>query len=366
MLKSYEVAMRDSNFTLTGLLAEAAGVAKNGKAVHIWARMVAQLWFKEFFKGSLQAMFKQNKWTKDYFMALSEGVHAPFEARANKEKVENVYRSKGKKRKIEDIEDDNEILPVEAALSIVPQIPVLPVMGDDETEVELGEELGEVKEPVEEPSKKSEKQKMGSKKASAEPKDVDARPEKEDKSLKKKEDKLLKENQGLSDNGIPSVLKESNMEEQLPSPPGGATIMAYDSLEDPRALVTLLASHGREVPRSILPAKHCVKIAPQAKEHSNRCYRRVYSDNSDNGHGTQSFAVEPVQPAAMDELNTLSPSPTDNSLDSEQYHSSPSALSPDHTQASPAPIADSRHPNHGYNASTIGINSEIDEVQIAV
>ncbi|KAK0184530.1 hypothetical protein F5146DRAFT_1145370 [Armillaria mellea] len=124
-------------------------------------------------------------------------------------------------------------------------------------------------------------------------------------------------------------------------------------------------SHGHEVSRSILPAKRYVEITPQAKEHSNRCCRRVYSDNSDNGHGTQSSAVEPVQPAAMDELNTLSPSPTDNSSDSEQYHSPPSTPSPGHTQASPAPIADSRHPNHGYDAPTISINSEIDEVRIA-
>ncbi|KAK0183967.1 hypothetical protein F5146DRAFT_1006955 [Armillaria mellea] len=226
-------------------------------------------------------------------MAFPEGIHAPFEVRANKKKVENACRSKGKKRKIEDTEDDNEILPVEAALarehprdlngllpsppplpggqsrpagvlspeemlklhygknhdpklkiwpaagggqvlqrhvsSIVPQIPVLPVMGDDETEVKLREELGEVEELVEEPPKKSGKQKKGSKKASAELKDAKklkevnadglSLKEKEDKLLKKKEDKLLKENQGLSDDGISSVLKESNMEEQLPPPP---------------------------------------------------------------------------------------------------------------------------------------------------
>ncbi len=66
----------------------------------------------------------------------------------------------------------------------------------------------------------------------------------------------------------------------------------------------------------------------------------------------------------MDEMNTPPPSPTvEPSL--EQHHFSPSAPSPGHTQASPAPIRDSRCPNHGYDAPTVGINSEIDEVRIA-
>ncbi len=68
----------------------------------------------------------------------------------------------------------------------------------------------------------------------------------------------------------------------------------------------------------------------------------------------------------MDEMNTPPPSPTvECSLDSEQHHSSPGTPLPGHTQASLAPVADSRCPNHGYDAPTIGINSEINEVWIA-
>ncbi len=37
--------------------------------------------------------------------------------RANEEKAENACRSKGKKRKIEDVEKDDEMLPVEVALA---------------------------------------------------------------------------------------------------------------------------------------------------------------------------------------------------------------------------------------------------------
>ncbi len=57
--------MRDSDFTLTGLLAEAAGVAKDGKAIHMLARTAAQLWSKKFFKRTLQVLFNT------YFEGLS-------------------------------------------------------------------------------------------------------------------------------------------------------------------------------------------------------------------------------------------------------------------------------------------------------
>ncbi|SJL13284.1 uncharacterized protein ARMOST_16724 [Armillaria ostoyae] len=123
--------------------------------------------------------------------------------------------------------------------SVILQISVLPVMGDDEREIEPGEELGEVEEPVEKPPKKLGKRKKGSKKkASAEPKDADARPAKKQvkklkevnadgPSSKEKEDKAWRlinkpprEIQALSDNGISAVLKDSNVEKQLPPPPG--------------------------------------------------------------------------------------------------------------------------------------------------
>ncbi|SJL17329.1 uncharacterized protein ARMOST_20879 [Armillaria ostoyae] len=147
---------------------------------------------------------------------------------------------------------------------------------------------------------------------------------------------------------------------QAPAP--GASRRAIRKLydcEDPRALATLLASRGREVPTGILPSKRPVEIMPRDEEETSRHRRRVYSDNSDNGHGTQLSAVELVQPTGMDKMNTPPPSPTI------ERSSSPSALSPGHTQASPAPIADSRHPNNSYDAPTIGIDSEIDEVRIA-
>ncbi|PBK94770.1 hypothetical protein ARMGADRAFT_1078639 [Armillaria gallica] len=67
----------------------------------------------------------------------------------------------------------------------------------------------------------------------------------------------------------------------------------------------------------------------------------------------------------MDEMNTPPPSPTVKPS-SEQHHFSPSTPSPGHTQASLAPIRDSRHPNHGYDAPTSTTleesNMELDDI----
>ncbi len=79
---------------------------------------------------------------------------------------------------------------------------------------------------------------------------------------------------------------------QAPAPGASRrTIRKFYDREDPRALASLLASRGREVPSGILPSKRRIEITLQDEEDtedsSSRRRRRVYSDNSDNGHGIQ-------------------------------------------------------------------------------
>ncbi|PBK81202.1 hypothetical protein ARMGADRAFT_1091492 [Armillaria gallica] len=249
-----EATTRKDDFVLTGLLAEVAGIKRESKGVHMRARTACQLWFKEFFKGALQAMFNAHFDT----LTLPENIRAPFKAMMDGEKVENAHKNKGKKRKIDDVEDDNScmeggeglmdlkdlmlppitggemgptgVLSPEETLKVfdniatvaqpwidtlgkacctnneVPLNPPAPLLGEDDTEDDpREEEAGEVEEAVDSPPKKAGKRKKGNKKKSVDGKLGEAPPAK--KQARKGKD---------SNNPGPS-LKE-NSEESKASP----------------------------------------------------------------------------------------------------------------------------------------------------